>query len=98
MITPLISLNMLEISGCPNVKGNIASLSQPLTFMNLSYTGVSGELIDFVVTQRANGKTTGTCSTDYWGDKITFNGQAPSIRSISWTESSITCGDETVNQ
>ena len=63
---------------------------------------VHGDLVEFVKTQRANGRTTGSCSVRQpgWGDLITFNGSNTSLadHTLSWTENTITHDSVTIEQ
>ena len=99
-LAPLTALTTINVNGCPNITGTINDLAQPLTFLGVHDTQITGELIEFVKTQRSVGRTTGSCSSGWWGDKITFNGSVPSVTqlNLSWTENTITLGNVTVNQ
>ena len=99
-LAPLTALTFIDVANCPNITGTINDLTQPFTAMNVYNTPITGELIEFVKTQRSVGRTTGTCSSSWWGHNITFNGSVPSQSQLqlSWTENTITLGDVTVNQ
>ena len=99
-LAPLTALANLNLSGNNNFTGNIKDISLPLKTINVYATNITGEIIEFVKTQRSAGRTTGSCSTGWWGEKITFNGTVPSASSttVTWTESTITLGNTTVNQ
>ena len=99
-LAPLTALTSINVSGCKNITGTINDLTQPLVSLDVYYTQVTGELIEFVKTQRSVGRTTGSCKSGWWGNKITFNGSVPSQdkHNLSWTENTITLGDITVNQ
>ena len=99
-LAPLTALKNLNLGECKNIIGTINDLTQPLIMLDVYNTQVTGELIEFVKTQRSVGRTTGTCRSSWWGDKITFNGSVPSTSQLrlSWTENTITLGDTTVNQ
>ena len=99
-LAPLTALTSINVSSCPNITGTINDLTQPLTFISVYYTQVTGELIEFVKTQRSVGRTTGTCRSSWWGPNITFNGVVPSTSqlNLSWTENTITLEGITVEQ
>ena len=99
-LAPLTNLKNLGISECRNITGTINDLTQPFIELTVYNTQVTGELIEFVKTQRSVGRTTGSCKTAWWGNKITFNGSVPLIGQtiLSWTENTITLGDVTVEQ
>ena len=101
-LSDLAPLTALESIGFidTNISGDIKDLRCPIKNMNVYQSGVRGELIEFVKTQRAVGRTTGICSTAWWGQNITFNGvvPSPSQLQLTWTENTITLGNVTVNQ
>lgn len=101
-LSDLAPLTALESIGFidTNISGDIKDLRCPIKNMNVYRSGVRGELIEFVKTQRAVGRTTGICSTAWWGQNITFNGvvPSPSQLQLTWTENTITLGNVTVNQ
>lgn len=99
-LAPLTALTSLILHNNSNVTGDIKDIRQPLTKLSIYNSNVSGELIEFVKTQRANGRTTGSCiNGGWWGDKVTFNGVIAGTKTpITWTENTITLGDVTVNQ
>lgn len=100
-LAPLTALTSLNLANNINITGDIKDIRQPLTDLGIYNTNVTGELIEFVKTQRANGRTTGSCSNyGWWGTKITFNGVNPSggAQTLSWTENTITNNGVTVNQ
>ena len=68
--------------------------------LNVYNTNITGELIEFVKTQRAEGRITGSCRGT-WGTVITFNGIGNlgwTDKTLTWTENTITFDDTTVNQ
>ena len=99
-LAPLTALSYINLGECKNITGTINDLRQPLTNIDVYNTQVTGELIEFVKTQRSVGRTTGTCYSNWWGDKITFNGSVPSANQLhlSWTENTITLEGVTVEQ
>ena len=99
-LAPLTALTTMGLRSCSNITGTINDLTMPLTFIDVYSTQVTGELIEFVKTQRSVGRTTGTCRSNWWGNNITFNGVVPSSSqlNLSWTDNTITLGDVTVNQ
>lgn len=62
---------------------------------------VTGDIVNFVKKQRQLGRTSATCTDIYFvhGTGITFNGNsvADVIGSLSWTSSTITLGETTIN-
>ena len=99
-LAPLTALKNLRLYQATNITGDIKDIRQPLTLLNVSNTNITGELIEFVKTQRTEGRTTGSCGNGgWWGAKVTFNGTIAGIKSpITWTENTITLGDVTVEQ
>ena len=99
-LAPLTALTFIDVANCPNITGTINDLTQPVTIINVYNTQITGELIEFVKTQRSVGRTTGSCRSSWWGKNITFNGSVPSQSQLqlSWTENTITLGNVTVNQ
>ena len=99
-LAPLTALTNIKFNDNQNITGTINDLTQPLVSLDVYNTQVTGELIEFVKTQRSVGRTTGSCKSGWWGNKITFNGSVPSQDklNLSWTENTITLGDITVNQ
>lgn len=99
-LAPLTALTSVNVADNQNITGTINDLRQPLTNISVYNTQVTGELIEFVKTQRSVGRTTGTCYSDWWGDKITFNGsvQTADKHNLSWTENTITFEGVTVEQ
>lgn len=96
-------LKFLSFSGSQNITGNIASLANctTLTDFYVFQTQVTGEVVDFVISQRSNGRTSGSIKIETNGI-ITFNGKvlAGGVNIISWTASTITneTTSETVNR
>lgn len=101
VLSTLTKLAELSISS-DKIKGDIASLSSPLTKMHFYGSKVTGDLVDFVKTQRANGRTTGSCIVKQpgWGTLITFNGSSTSLQdhTLSWTENTITHDSVTIDE
>ena len=99
-LAPLTALTQLNLYQVANITGDIKDIRQPLTSLNISNTNITGELIEFVKTQRAEGRTTGSCDNGgWWGTKVTFNGTIAGRKTpITWTENTITLGDVTVEQ
>ena len=100
-LAPLTALTILNLTGSPHITGNIKDIRQPVTSLSIYHTGIVGELIEFVKTQRAAGRTTGSCNNSgWWGNNITFNGSNPGegVQTLSWTENTITNNGVTVNQ
>lgn len=61
------------------VTGNIKDIVNPLTSINIVNTMIGGELIEFVQTQRIQGRLIGSLNNiESWGSNITFNGSKPS--------------------
>lgn len=91
------SLNMVgtidDIGGL-RFAGNII-----FNFFNCA--NVTGDIVNFVKKQRQLGRTSATCTDIYFatGSGITFNGSplADVIGSLSWTSSTITVGETTIN-
>lgn len=99
-LAPLTALTNIDFSDT-NVSGDIKDLRNPITTMIIFRSNITGELIEFVKTQRSVGRTTGSCSNGgWWGDKVTFNGVNPGTgtKTLTWTENTITLGDVTVEQ
>ena len=101
-ISGLTELTYINI-GTTTVSGDIQSLGSctALTFMELvGMPNMRGEVIDYVISQRAHGRNTGT--TRFGPSKtVTFNGKALSdYNNFSWTASTITneTTSETVNR
>ena len=92
----------ITFSGSPNISGDIASLAN-LTSLSVFYvlgTQIRGELVDFIISQRGNGRTTGSIRIQANGI-LTFNDKVlGGINTISWTASTITneTTSETVNR
>ena len=100
-LAPLTALTTISLLGATNITGNIKDIRQPVTSLSIYNTGIVGELIEFVKTQRAAGRTTGSCNNGgWWGNNITFNGSNPGggAQTLSWTENTITNNGVTVNQ
>ena len=100
-LAPLTALTKLALVNAINITGNIKDIRQPVTLLSIYNTGIVGELIEFVKTQRAAGRTTGSCNNGgWWGNNITFNGSNPGggAQTLSWTENTITNNGVTVNQ
>lgn len=97
-IAPLTSLRTLALTNDTLIIGDISDLSNPLTKIYLGGTKVTGEIIEFVKTQRASGRTTGSCTINDWRLVLTFNGVATNGGEVTWTENTITLGDVTVEQ
>ena len=97
-LAPLTSLRELALTNDTSIVGDISDLSNPLIVIYLGGTKVKGEIIEFVKTQRANGRTTGNCTINDWRLVLTFNGVATNGGNVTWTENTITLGDVTVNQ
>ena len=99
-LSPLTALTSLSLADNSNVTGDIKDIRQPLTKLSIHRSNISGELIEFVKTQRSEGRTTGSRdSGGWWGNKVTFNGVIAGTKTpITWTENTITLGDVTVNQ
>ena len=100
-LAPLTALTSLALVNAINITGNIKDIRQPVTSLIIYNTGIVGELIEFVKTQRAAGRTTGSCNNGgWWGNNITFNGSNPGggVQTLSWTENTITNNGVTVNQ
>ena len=100
-LAPLTALTTISLLGATNITGNIKDIRQPVTSLSIYNTGIVGELIEFVKTQRAAGRTTGSCNNGgWWGNNITFNGSnsGGGAQTLSWTENTITNNGVTVNQ
>ena len=100
-LAPLTALTQLSLTANSNVVGDIKDIRQPLTIMAVHSTQITGELIEFVKTQRSAGRTTGSCSNGgWWGSNITFNGVNPGggTQTLTWTENTITNNGVAVNQ
>ena len=100
-LAPLTALTRLDLIRSSHITGNIKDIRQPVTQLSIFHTGIVGELIEFVKTQRAAGRTTGSCNNGgWWGNNITFNGSNPGAgaQTLSWTENTITNNGVTVNQ
>ena len=99
-LAPLTNLRNVVVGNNPNITGNIKDIRQPVENLGVYDTKISGELIEFVKTQRAEGRTTGSCKNGgWWGNTVTFNGAVAGFESpLTWTENTITLGDTTVNQ
>ena len=89
--------------GTTAVSGDIQSLGSctALTFMELiNMPNITGEIIDYVTSQRSHGRTTG--NTRFGPSQtVTFNGKVLSdYNNISWTASTITneTTSETINR
>ena len=99
-LAPLTALTDLNLGNTRNFTGDIKDIRQPLKSLNVYNTKITGELIEFVKTQRAQGRITGSC-IGIWGAVITFNGIGNlgwTDKTLTWTENTITLGDVTVNQ
>ena len=98
-LTELTSINI----GSTAVSGDIQSLGSctALTFMELvSMPNMRGEVIDYVISQRAHGRTSGNTRFGP-SNTVKFNGKVLSgYNNFSWTESTITneTTSETVNR
>ena len=80
-----------------------------LSYLSIYSTSITGSLESYVQKCRQNGKTSGQFSLGYIHptlNKITFNGTVPRILAeetaakknvLSWTETTITLGDVTIN-
>ena len=100
-LAPLTALTNLSLERNPNITGDIKGIRQSLARLSVYETNITGELIEFVKTQRANGRTTDSCSNGgWWGANITFNGVNPGggWQALTWTENTITNNGVTVNQ
>ena len=85
-----------------SISGNVSSLGAltSLTLFNFPNSNVSGEIIDYVISQRNHGRSTGTTRFEV-PTSVTFNGKAINKFSlISWTSTTITneTTSETVNR
>ena len=88
-------LTFLSVSGT-KVSGDVSSVRSPLETFTIS-TGLTGTIESFVRNQREIGRTTGTCvcGSGGWGN-ITLNGNKMTDKTVSWTETQISCGDVTI--
>lgn len=99
------NLTYLNLSGVSmnvnNITGNIEDLTMPLETLVIYNSNIEGSIESFVATQRAKGRTNGSCSNGgWWGNKITFKGSAPTkntIDTLTWTSTQITFCDETID-
>lgn len=98
------NLTSLDLSGVTMYKnkigGDIGDLTMPLSVLAIYNSNIQGSIESFVKTQRAQGRTSGSCGNGgWWGNKITFKGN-PIDKStkdtLSWTATQITCADETI--
>lgn len=101
-LTNLTSLTNVSFSGSPNISGNISSLAKLTSLNNFDFytTQIRGDVIDLVIAQRSNGRTSGKIQFEGNGI-VTFNSKVLSgISTISWTDSTITneTTSETVNR
>ena len=99
-LAPLTALTDLNLGNTSNLTGDIKDIRQPLKALDVYNTNITGELIEFVKTQRAEGRITGSCR-GIWGAVITFNGIGNlgwTAKTLTWTENTITFDNVTVNQ
>ena len=99
-LAPLTALTDLKLGNTSNLTGDIKDIRQPLKSLDVYNTNITGELIEFVKTQRAEGRITGSCR-GVWGKVITFNGIGNlgwTNKTLTWTENTITFDNVTVNQ
>lgn len=101
-LTNLTSLTYVSFGMTPNISGNISSLAKLTALNNFFYynTQIRGEVIDLVIAQRSNGRTSGQIKFEGNGI-VTFNSKAlGGVNIISWTASTITneTTSETVNR
>ena len=81
------------------VSGSINNIKAPLETLNLWQTDVTGTIENFVATQRAAGRTSGSCKNGGFGyGKVTFKGEAISFGddTLIWTPTQITCKGDTI--
>lgn len=98
----LINFKFNQTIGLMGSLNDIASLKMADSVLpELSFcTDVTGSVEEFVKGQRANGRTTANITNNYWLTKngITFNGKTyKDLVNTSWTASTITINDETIN-
>lgn len=100
------SLSSLSFSRSQNVSGTIDDIgglrfAGNIIFNFFMCANVTGDIVNFVKKQRQLGRTSATCTDIYFvhGTGITFNGNsvADVIGSLSWTSSTITVGETTIN-
>lgn len=99
-LSPLTALTKITFVDT-NISGDIKDLRNPINNMAIYRSNITGELIEFVKSQRSAGRTTGSCyNNGWWGVNITFNGVnlGGGAQTLTWTENTITLGDTTVNQ
>lgn len=81
------------------VSGSINNIKAPLETLNLFNTDVTGTIENFVATQRAAGRTSGSCKNGGYGyGKVTFKGEAIPFGNdtLTWTPTQITCKGDTI--
>jgi hypothetical protein len=100
------SLSSFSFSRSQNVSGTIDDIGGLRFVGNIIFNffmcaNVTGDIVNFVKKQRQIGRTSATCTDIYFvhGTGITFNGNsvADVIGSLSWTSSTITLGETTIN-
>lgn len=96
------SIKTMSFSGCPNIIGDITSAGNWTSLIDFYYynTQIRGEVIDLVIAQRSNGRTSGKIKFES-NNIVTFNSKVLNgINTISWTASTITneTTSETVNR
>lgn len=96
-----IKSTLLELNiGTPNSFTRVANINELSEFIALNkltlYSSISGSIEDFVRSQIANGRTTGSMTVNLTG--VTFNGIAVSSgnKSLSWTSTTATFDGVTV--
>jgi hypothetical protein len=100
------SLTTLSFYKAQGIAGSIDDIGGLRFSGNAIFTffmcaNVTGDIVNFVKKQRQIGRTSATCTDIYFvhGTGITFNGNsvADVIGSLSWTSSTITLGETTIN-
>lgn len=100
------SFTSLSFYKTQGITGSIDDIGGLRFYDNVIFTffmcaNVNGDIVNFVKKQRQIGRTSATCTDIYFvhGTGITFNGNSVSdvIGSLSWTSSTITLGETTIN-
>lgn len=97
-LTVLSFVNISGIYGKIEELGKLTNISS-ITF-NTSCGRVKGNIEDFVIVERMNGRSTGTVSMLIYGPLIYFNGTrcyASTAKTLSWTANTITYDGTTIN-
>lgn len=104
VLKKMTSLKTWQLYNCSKISGDIKELAYlDKTDFSISITGtkVSGNLEDFVKAKREKGINSGTVKFNWIGNGlIKFNGIAIANvkdNTLSWTNSTITFNDETIN-